>query len=271
MNLVITISDVLKVLIFSRKLKRSNYQRRKQSLENCLVLGNGPSIKESLNEIRQKRLESNIMAVNFFCNSKEFFVLKPEYYCICDPVIFNSTKGLDLLPKQIESFIQNFNKIDWNCTLYFPNHFKEEYVLNRLKNSNINKIKYNSTPINSNTKITNWFYRLNLGMPTSESVIIPAIFLTINNEFNKIYLYGVDHTWAKFIEVDENNNSSFLLEHFWGKDDRTKSDRNISNFFKSQHRLFESHHRLQKYACSKLSLVINKTPNSLIDAYERSE
>ena len=271
LNLVTTIGDMLKVLIFSKPLKLMNHVEQVESAENCLVLGNGPSIRNSLDEILKKRSTSQVMALNFFCNSEEFFLIKPEYYCICDPVIFNSNKGFDLLPSKMKSFIENLNEIDWICSLYFPSHFNHQYVLNKIENPNVKKIEYNSTTLNGKTKITNWFYRKNLGMPTPESVIIPAIFLSINNQFKRIYIYGVDHTWAKFIEVDENNNSSFLLEHFWGKDDRTKSDRNISSFFKSQHRLFNSHDQLEIYAKSRNIKIINKTNTSLIDSYDRDE
>lgn len=265
-----SVFNILKVISLST-LKSTDVVKAEKLSSTCLVLGNGPSIRDSINEITRQSFNTDIMALNFFCLSKEFFDIKPNHYCICDPRIFNSHEGFDLIPDKLEGFIRNLNQITWKCNLYYPNHFDEKFVIHQLTNPSIVKIKYNSTPLEGSSRLSHFFYKRNLGMPTSESVIIPAIFISINLNFNKIYLYGVDHTWAKEIEVDNNNSSSFLLKHFWGDDKRSKSDRSISKFFESQHRLFNSHDQLEIYAKSKDIKIINKTDASLIDSYDRDE
>lgn len=261
----------MKILFFSIP---SIFKKNKISplkFKTCIVLGNGPSIKEDLKEILDLSLNSEVMGLNFFCNSQEFQEIKPGLYCIADPVIFNSIKGKQILPNALEDFIKNFNKIDWYCELYYPRHFDRKHVLDKIKNPSVRKIPYNSTPLNSNNKLTHLFFKHGLGMPIPESVIIPSIFISINQGFKKIYLFGVDHSWARYLEVDDNNNCSFLLSHFWGNDSRTHSDRGMSDFFLSQHRLFSSHEHLKKYSDYRGMKIINKTKKSLIDSYDRYE
>lgn len=262
---------MLKILFFSRFSIVNKQNTIFKNYETCLVLGNGPSIKQDLNEIIKLRSNSDIMALNFFCNSPEFKRFKPVLYCIADPVIFSSAKGKEILPDAINDFIKNFNKIDWNCDLYYPKHFDRKFILNKITNPLVRKRSYNSTPLNSNYKLTHLFFKYGLGMPVPESVIIPSILITINQRFKKIYLFGVDHSWAKNLEVDDNNSSSFLLNHFWGNDSRTLSDRGMSDFFMSQYRLFSSHDQLKKYSEYRNVKIINKTKKSLIDSYDRNE
>ena len=267
----VLILDLLKILFFSIPSIFNKVKLTQIKSESCIVLGNGPSIKEDLKEILDLSLNSDVMALNFFCNSEEFQQIKPGLYCIADPVIFNSIQGEEILPNAIGDFIRNFNKIDWHCDLYYPKHFDRKYVLNKIKNPLVRKIPYNSTPLSSRHKLTHLCFKYNLGMPVPESVIIPSIFITINQRFKKIYLFGVDHSWARYLEVDGSNNCSFLLSHFWGNDNRTRSDRGMSDFFMSQHRLFSSHEQLKKYSAYRNVKIINKTKTSLIDSYDRYE
>ena len=52
--------------------------------DKCLILGNGPSLKEDLPEISRKRGEYDIICVNYFPIYDVFFDLKPEYFIFTD-------------------------------------------------------------------------------------------------------------------------------------------------------------------------------------------
>jgi hypothetical protein len=60
------------------------------------------------------------------------------------------------------------------------------------------------------------------------------------------------------------------LPHFYRGSDKTRENRTLSEFLLSQASVFSSHMRLQKYAKAQGNLIINHTPDSYIDAYERA-
>jgi hypothetical protein len=251
---------------FKTARKMNNIYTQKK---NCMVLANGPSLKSELRSILNDRTSYELMVLNYFCLSEYFFQLKPEYYSIADPIVFNSAEGVLKYKSKVDSFIQSLNQVNWTCKFFYPSHFDTSIVIDKINNPFVEKIKYNSTPLSSKSIFIFRLYSKNLLMPVPESVIIPSIFIIINMSFKNIHLFGVDHSWVTDIKVYEDNTSSFMLDHFHGKDSKQKIDRSISEFMLSQHRLFRSHEILQKYANFKKVKIINRTMNSFIDSYER--
>ena len=263
-------NSVLSVILFSSLTASKKIEKTKKG-GGCFVIANGPSLNEEVDYIKINREINSVLALNFFCNSKLFFGLKPEYYCISDPLVFNSKDGYERIPENIDRFIENFNKVDWNCTLFYPQHFKTSFILDKIKNDKITLRGFNSTPLYGKSKIIFHLFKKNLGMPIPESVIIAGIFLVINMGFKNVELFGVDHTWINDFKVSASNSSSFNLEHFYGSNTRTKSDRSVSEFLISQHRLFKSHEILETYSNYRNSNIINHTQNSLIDSYTKRD
>ena len=263
------IQGILMVLFFSsfktgRKLKNLKAKQR-----NCIVIANGPSLDKEINSIIQNRDSSELMALNFFCNTEYFKLLKPEYYCIADPGAFNSKNKNPILQKRIKNFLESFNEIDWECHLFYPHHFDKSIVLDSIKNPLIKKHKYNSVPLSSNSKLIFYLYSRGLLLPIPESVIISSIYLAILLSFEKIHLFGVDHSWIKDFKVNKDNTTSIRLEHFGDSTDDTDNEKSISKFMISQYRLFNSHDVLNTYSKHKNVQIINNTFASYIDSYKR--
>jgi hypothetical protein len=248
----------------SRRINNISTQKKK-----CMVLANGPSLQTEIDYVLSKRISYKIMALNFFCNSEYFIKLKPDYYCIADPVVFSSHEGALKLKSKVDFFIKSFNQINWECKLFYPGHFDTTIVLDKINNPFVEKIKYNSTPLTSKSKFIFFLYSKSLIMPVPESVIIASIFITINMAFKKIYLFGVDHSWITDFKVYQDNTSSFTLDHFDSKYLKTNNDRSVSEFMVSQYRLFKSHDVLEEYSNYRNTKIINKTLNSFIDSYEK--
>ena len=165
---------LLSSLTVSRKIKKI------KKGNSCFVIANGPSLNDEIDYIKRNKKHNSLMTLNFFCNSKLFFDLKPEYYCISDPLVFNSNDGYERIPENIDSFVENFNRINWECTLFYPQHFKTSFVLDKIKNDKITLRSFNSTPLYGKSNIIFHLFKKNLGMPIPESVIIAGIFLVIN-------------------------------------------------------------------------------------------
>ena len=268
-NYLNVVKGLLLIMLFSSLKTSRRINNISTHKKKCMVLANGPSLQNDIDFILSKRISCNIMVLNFFCNSEYFKKLKPDYYCIADPVVFNSPEGALKLKSKLDFFIKVFNQIKWECKLFYPSHFDTTIVLDKINNPFVEKIKYNSTPLTGKSKFIFYLYSKSLLMPVPESVIIASIFITINMSFKKIYLFGADHSWITDFKVYEDNTSSFTLNHFDSKDIKTNNDRSVSEFMVSQYRLFKSHEVLDEYSNFRNTKIINKTLNSFIDSYEK--
>lgn len=97
--------------------------------------------------------------------------------------------------------------------------------------------------------------------------------------YEKIHLIGADHSWLKDLWVDENNLVMLRQKHFYdettakanpmykkGQDTR-KLHEVLQKFVIS----FEAYFTLEKFATKKGQKIINLTPGSFIDAFERKQ
>ena len=144
-----------------------------------------------------------------------------------------------------------------------------QVVLESIKNPLVKMHKYNSVPLSSTSKFIFHLYSRGLLLPVPESVIISSIYLAILLSFEKIHLFGVDHSWIKDLKVNEDNTTSIRLEHFGNSTDDTDNEKTLSKFMISQYRLFNSHEVLNTYSKHKNVQIINNTFASYIDSYKR--
>ena len=229
------VKGLLLILFFSsfktsRKMNKIYTQKK-----DCMILANGPSLKSELSSIQNDRKSCELFVLNYFCLSEHFFQFKPEYYCIADPIVFNSDEGVLKYKSKVDAFIQILNQVNWTCKFFYPSHFDTSIVIDKIKNPFVEKIKYNFTPLSSESIFIFKLYSKNLLMPVPESVIIASIFITINMSFKNIHLFGVDHSWVTNFKVYNDNTSSFVLDHFQEnvnggnrKDSKQKNDRSVS-------------------------------------------
>jgi hypothetical protein len=145
------------------------------------------------------------------------------------------------------------------------------------KNGNIDFSFYNPTPIEGIKWIKYRLFRLNLGVPRPHNVLIPGIVIALNIGFKKIFLLGADHSWLKEISVDENNTVLINQKHFYNlESSKAKAMYNKSGGHRKLHELlmkfvysFEGYFILKGYADRLGATVVNATPESYIDAFER--
>ncbi len=137
------------------------------------------------------------------------------------------------------------------------------------------------TPINFRISyLRHLMYKLNLGMPTPMTVAVTAIFIALNLNFKKIYLMGMDHSFHEDIVVNDKNILCTKDVHFYSdkpnalnpvlvKDINTGETLKIHEYFLCLHTMFRSHLFLENYANSIGAKILNMSPKSYIDAYER--
>lgn len=248
--------------------KWKNYIEKTDSPNKLLILANGPSLKEIIDTIPQKK-GYDIRVVNDFCRSPAFFLLRPSSYILADPLFFNDT------PRARE-VISLLAKVDWNMKLFVPYDYRK-VVLQKITNPNIRVIPYHCTPYDGWISVRNYLYRKGFTMPRAQNVAIPSIFIGINEGYSTIELYGVDHSWTLELRVNEENQVCMTNSHFY---DQTRvalkpflksegGEYRMSELLRDFAWMYDGYYKLKEYADSVGCRIVNKTPGSFIDAFER--
>ena len=248
----------------NRKIKKCILKNK--NYDECIILGNGPSINTLLENNSNDIYKKDIFAVNFFCITKFFVKVKPNFYVLLDPFLFDESSPL---ASKIDQMINSLNSISWNMVIFIPTNFSNSSFFAKINNKKLTIIPFNSTPVEGVKQLENFFFQRNLGMPMPQTVINAAIFLAINLKFKNIHLYGVEQSWLKYLTVNNDNKISVGLHHFYNGSDETDENRTLSEFLLSQVSVFRSHMRLKEYAISNKIHIFNHTPGSYIDAYDR--
>lgn len=245
---------------------------RDKKHDQCIIMGNGPSINDLFNKQKDHLNDKDIFAVNYFGLTEYFDDVKPKFYVMLDPGVFEMRSYQDY-GNQAKKLLVKFNKINWNMIIFVPTQHVNSNLTSLINNTNINIIPFNSTPIkNSLRVIENILFRLNLGMPLPQTVINAVIFLAINLKYKNINLYGVEQSWLKNLHVNNSNEVMVGLSHFYDGPSHLLKDqtlKTLSIFLRTQANCFESHMRLEQYSKYNGIEIINHTPNSYIDAYKR--
>ncbi len=248
--------------------KLKNHIAKNDSSEKLLILANGPSLKEIIDTIPLNN-GYDIRVVNDFCRYPTFFSIKPSSYVFADPLFFSNTP-------RAQEVIQLLSKVDWEMRLYVPLAFMAN-IRQKINNSNLKIIPYNSTPYYGWKSVRNYFLKKGFTMPRPQNVLIPSIFIGINEGYKVIELYGVDHSWTKEIRVNNKNQVCMTDSHFY---DASKvalkpflkydgSEYLMAELLRDLAWMFDGYYILREYADSVGCRIINKTPNSFIDAFER--
>lgn len=266
-NLGQSLASLLKVVLLSRK----STVKPLADADSIVILGNGPSLNDTMRDHADFLQSHKKLAVNFAANTDMFTTLRPEFYVLADPHFFNSDH------ENVNRLWDAFAKADWNMTLFVPNKINNTRIL-ALQGKHITIKRYNMTPIEGFKGLREWMYRKGMGMPRPRNVLIPSIMLAINSGFKDIYVAGADHSWTKTISVDEDNRVVSIQPHFY-KDNEKETTRINTEYLKyplhqiiySFYVAFRSYFLIKDYADGLNCRIWNITPGSFIDAFPRKK
>ncbi len=234
-----------------------------------IIMGNGPSLRTTIDEYGSVLSTHSLLAVNFAANTPEFKQLKPSYYVLCDPAFFDSD-GSD----NIRKLWHNINAVDWPMTLFVPVSMRSKLPVDQ--QSNLTVATFNPVGVDG----PEWFERIvfgmRLAMPRPRNVLIPSIMIGLMSGFKEIYITGADHSWMKTLRVSDNNEVISVQPHFY-EDDKSEHERVASVYrdvrlhqvIMSFYIAFNSYFAIERYARSIGVRIYNSTPGSFIDAFER--
>ena len=260
--------------ILNDKYKIRNINKIKDSNE-CIVIGNGPS----LNELLEKKINffenKELIVVNDFSLSDFYIKLMPSNYVIVDPSYWDFNIILESKKEALENIK---NKTNWDLNLIFPIDAKnvmQEYFKN---NDNIKIYFFPNISISSSkeNKIIYFLFKLYLANPLIQNVLVFSIFVGINMNFNKIYLIGSEHSWLKSLIVNSKNVVCSKDDHFYAIDEKIKPFLTYNGFEYKLHNLltdfskmFQGYHEIAIFAKFRSCEIVNLTEESYIDAFKK--
>ena len=244
--------------------------------DEIVILGNGPSLNDTMALHKDFLMGRHLLAVNFAANTPIFQELKPCFYMLTDPVFFTRT-DMD----NVQNLWSNFaTKVDWDITLFIPTSAKINMQWKEMlaSNKHINICTYNMTPIEGFHWFENLAYSRGWGMPRPRNVLIPSVMQAIAMRYKTVYIAGADHSWTKTLSVDDENRVVSIQPHFYkeakSEEERIKVDYmniKLHEVLESMQIAFRTYHTIQRYALTRGISILNITPDSFIDAFPRKK
>lgn len=262
-----SLKSIAKMMLKSR---RRAVAQSAEAGDRLIVLGNGPSLNDTIATYGADVLQRNpTMAVNFAANAAVFVVLQPRYYILADPVFFegDDNENVRILWQSLA------DNVTWPMTLFVP---MERLSRVRLHNPLIEVRGFNFVGLEGASWLIHKAFDCGLGMPRPRNVLIPAIMTGMLMGYREIYICGADHSWTRTLGVDGQNRLVTVQPHFYkdGEDEARRieqvyRDIHMHDILLSFHIAFKSYFAIERYARSRDVDIYNATPGSFIDAFRR--
>lgn len=269
-NVSSCVVSIVRMIVLSRiniAFKTKGYSKLRQN-NTCVVLANGPSLKNALENGIEILKQSDVFCVNFFFKSPFFWEIKPRFYFIIDGDLFNPTN--ELVKAQVIEMKSAFKRIDWDMFLVISSSAINGGVLSDLVNSKIHLLRMNTTTVEGFMSFRNLMYDFYMGMPKCQTVTNFALMAAVIMGYKTIYLYGADHSWTKDLKVDDDNIVYYGDRHVYNTDlSAIKLDYTIGTLLHNYGNMFDTHWIINVYSQHKNTIIINNTKGSFIDAYKR--
>ncbi|MGL4993648.1 MAG: hypothetical protein ACRC6R_05925 [Bacteroidales bacterium] len=268
-ELVDTLFSLLRIALFSR-LKPSLPKTEKIS-EEIIILGNGPSFKDLIDQESEFWQSRERLMVNFSACSEWFDLVKPQNYLIADPLFWESEEKCERLFGALSM------KCKWPMNLFMPTKAYKSQRWQKIiaDNKMISLHPHNTTPVEGLGCFTKLAYSKGWGVPRPHNVLIPSIAIALRMNYKKIYLAGAEHSWVHDVGISDQNKVIMNFKHFYdnGKPDTKEmaqyAEVPFYQFLYHQYIVFRAYFQLRDFADKLQSKVINITPGSFIDAFER--
>lgn len=258
-----SLKSIAKLATSSRKGKLLTKSSRHKPL---IIMGNGPSLRDTMTDSADSLRTHTLMAVNFAANAPEFAGLKPEFYILADPHFADTTDS------EVARLIRSINSIDHRMTLLLPLGFDTSVFTS----PNLTVRHFPAIGIEGARALRDFAIDRRLGMPRPRNVLVCAIMCAIWLGFREIYITGADHTWTRTLSVNDQNVVVSIQPHFYtesgSEQERVAAvyrDVRIHEILESFSIAFKAYHDIADYARRHGIDIYNSTPGSFIDAFDR--
>lgn len=270
---------ILSKLSFMKVVIRSKYFLKfpQTTAHEIIILGTGPSLKKTLKNSREKLMRSNLLGLNHFADKDDYEILKPNFYTIGAPSLYEENLSEYYDQKATNLFTNIAQKTNWDLTLFISKNAKNSPKIKLLDNNkNISIVYYNDTPIDGLFSISKFFFNLKLGMPRPHNVLIPSIFCSIWSGFRKIIIIGGDHSWHEELKVTNENIVLLNQKHYFDTEEHWKPmnknarrDRKLFEIFEKWMLSHKAYVEIEHYATKINVEILNGSSKSYIDAFKK--
>ncbi len=266
-NAMKSAKSIVKIIVESR---RCTIKRTASADEVLIVMGNGPSLADTMTDFADVLKQHSLMAVNFAANAEEFYSFRPRYYVMADPVFFASEPHENV----VKLWNNLCNRVDWTMTIFVPTKMKKS--VNVSSNPFLTVEYFNPVGVEGFDWLENMVYSSGRGMPRPRNVLIASLMVALKIGYKQIFVTGADHSWTRTLEVSEQNEVISIQPHFYKDNDAEHS--RVASVYKnirlheimySFYVAFYSYFGVERFARHYGAVIYNATPNSFIDAFER--
>ena len=277
-NLAPSILSIIKAFFFTKWVGALNF---KTSSKTCVVIGNGPSFRKSLENHLDLLKNNELLCVNSFSATEYYEVLKPKFYVLQAPVLFYDENQLSdtYITIRNDIFQNIIEKTLWDLYLIVPFKAKKSNAFQAILNTNKNvkPLYFNDTALEGFSFIKTLFFNKRLGMPRPHNVLIPSLMNAIHIGFKEIFIIGADHSWLGEISVNDKNEALVHQKHFYDEEnskpekmqDYIHRPRRLHEILNKFYLTFRGYWEIKEYAATKGVKIINASESSMIDAFER--
>ena len=251
----------------------------KRKKDACVILANGPSLKSGMAAFGDRLSAYDVFGVNLYPSTDFFEQLPPHFLVVAAPEFF-IPNVLESYKAMAEAFFNDLlHRTTQPIHLFFPKLAAAYPAWQQKLDGNplLSWSFYNSTPVEGFSALVEWAIASRRGMPRPHNVLIPTLVLALQMGYKQIYLMGADHSWLKDLWVNEDNRVMLKQKHFYDEDTAKaapmyklgRTERNLHEVLEKFQLSFKAYHLLQAYAEKRGVSIINLSPNSYIDAFER--
>lgn len=271
MHCINTCVSLAKVLLKSRPVRSFP----KSTTPKLLVLGTGPSFRQSLEKNPEYFRSHPVLVVNSFSVTPSFTTIRPAYYAMLDPGIWHG--DIEVMNQTLQAIQDNTS---WPMVLFLPREAGRSDKIKNLTNANITICYINYVVFKGFPSIAHFFYRRHLAMPQSQNVLVASLFLGVSMGFEKVELFGADHNWHEQLHVDSQNVVNIKHIHFYEQEARikyvpfwkmahSKETFRMDEIFHAWAKVFHGYYNVQQFARREGTEIVNRSELSFIDAFKR--
>jgi hypothetical protein len=250
--------------------------------DKVAVVGNGPSLKNDKLQFSSMKESHDFICVNNFCDDEIYEIIKPKLYIFLDGYFFSENAHPDWVNRREKTFFVINEKTNWPMTIIIPHSASQEILRRSISNSNIKIVNLATQSLfcKSYSAMLGKIFDSGIYGPPQINVLIYSVYLAIVTKYKIIKIYGADLSFHKDIDVDQATNELYItFKHFnenntvevLRKNPEKVQKWKMGELLELCSDTFFAHEVIAEYAKSKKVKIFNKSDQSLIDAYPRSE
>ncbi|MCO4322068.1 hypothetical protein [Aliidiomarina quisquiliarum] len=250
---------------------------------NCLVIGNGPSLKKDISALTAQIGNVDFVTVNHFSEDPVFSELKPSKHVLLDAYFWADDTAEELKEKR-EVFFKSLTTVNWPLKIYVPIISNQKFLRQSINNKNITLVFFGgcpvcSIPIKISTSVTTHLYETTDLIPPLFNVLIYATYIAVLTGYSNIDIYGADLSFHMDAQVNQQTNELLIsYTHYYGKTKLVPMRKNPQRKLPfTMHELmsvtadtYYAHKSIYLMAKSRNIVIKNKSSFSLIDVYPRA-